>query len=148
MHTFGKFWSQSGCSTITMAITESHVTESQVKVTGYVMMALARVVFAGWFGMRFWGFGSRVVQLEDLFVVSSWLSSLATTIFYPIIMPGLYTLATFLSGASPFAEFVDDVLFIKKIFFGTTFLLRVSLWSVKLSAHFVPTSAAASGNWN
>ncbi|KAG5295161.1 hypothetical protein I7I48_11946 [Histoplasma ohiense] len=31
-------------------------------------------------------------------------------------MPRLYTLTTFLSGASPFAEFVDDALFIKKIF--------------------------------
>ncbi|EQL31216.1 hypothetical protein BDFG_06391 [Blastomyces dermatitidis ATCC 26199] len=42
-------------------------------------------------------------------------------------------LTAFLAGGPAYAEFVDDVLFIKKIFFCTTLLLWVSLWSVKFS---------------
>ncbi|KLJ09267.1 hypothetical protein EMPG_15293 [Blastomyces silverae] len=114
-----------------MAISENYVTESQVASTGYVMIALASIVFFGRFGLRVWK--SVALQLEDLFVVLSWLSFLAMTILYLIVMPRLYRLTGFLAGGPPYPEFVDDALFIKKIFFCTTLLLWVSLWSVKFS---------------
>ncbi|KKZ68594.1 hypothetical protein EMCG_01044 [[Emmonsia] crescens] len=114
-----------------MAISENYVTELQVKTTGYVMIALASTVFVGRFGLRFWK--SVGVQWEDLFVVLSWLSFLAMTILYLIVNPRLYRLTAFLAGGPAYAAFADDVLFVKKIFFCTTLLLWVSLWSVKFS---------------
>lgn len=114
-----------------MAISENYVTELQVKTTGYVMIALASTVFMGRFGLRFWK--SVGVQWEDLFVVLSWLSFLAMTILYLIVNPRLYRLTAFLAGGPAYAAFADDVLFVKKIFFCTTLLLWVSLWSVKFS---------------
>ncbi|PGH00140.1 hypothetical protein GX51_05953 [Blastomyces parvus] len=115
-----------------MAIAENYVTEVQVATTGYVMISLASIVFLGRFGLRFWK--SVGLQLEDLFVVLSWLSFLAMTILYLIVLPHLYSLTGFLSGEKPqYPEFVNDALFIKKIFFCTTLLLWVSLWSVKFS---------------
>ncbi|OJD21941.1 hypothetical protein ACJ73_06716 [Blastomyces percursus] len=114
-----------------MAISENYVTESQVASTGYVMIAFASIIFFGRSGLRFWK--SVGLQLEDFFVVFSWLSFLAMTILYLIAMPRLYRLTAFLAGGPAYAEFVDDALFIKKIFFCTTLLLWVSLWSVKFS---------------
>ncbi|OJD19057.1 hypothetical protein AJ78_00929 [Emergomyces pasteurianus Ep9510] len=114
-----------------MSISENYVTESQVKATGYVMIALTSVFFVGRFGLRFWK--SVGFQLEDLFVVLSWLSFLAMTILYLIVLPRLYRLTAFLADGKIYDEFMDDALFIKKIFFTTTLLLWVSLWSVKFS---------------
>ncbi|KAK2810242.1 hypothetical protein FQN50_003212 [Emmonsiellopsis sp. PD_5] len=115
-----------------MAISENYVTESQVKSTGYVMIALASAFLLTRFGVRF--SKSRGLIWEDLFVVLSWLSFLAMSILYIIVIPAVYRVSGVMSGTSPlYATMEKDALSMKKIFFATTLLLWVSLWSVKLS---------------
>ncbi|EEH17894.1 hypothetical protein PABG_00457 [Paracoccidioides brasiliensis Pb03] len=115
-----------------MGISEHYVTEWHVVSTGYVMIGFASTVFLGRFGLRLWK--SAGVQWEDFFVVFSWLSFVTMAALYIIAIPGVYRLTAVMDGAAtPYAAMEQEALFLKKVFFSTTMLLWLSLWSVKLS---------------
>ncbi|KAK2775263.1 hypothetical protein FQN53_003243 [Emmonsiellopsis sp. PD_33] len=111
-----------------MAISENYVTESQVKSTGYATITPTSAFSLARFGVRLCK--SRGLIWEDSFVVLSWLSFLAMSILYIIVITAGYRASGVLSGTSlPYATMEKDGLSMKKIFFATTILL----WTLKVA---------------
>lgn len=119
-----------------MVLTENYITARQVTATGYTMIAITSFFCLTRFLLRFWKAGK--FQIEDAFVLLSWVFSLVLAIDYIVVTPVMYRVTAFEAGRiPPYPTVEKDALFMIKIFFANTMLLWAALWSVKLSFLFL-----------
>jgi hypothetical protein len=111
-----------------------YVTASQVTSTGYTMIALTSIFSLARFGARY--YKQTGVQIEDFFVLLSWVVFIAMAIMYVVVTPVMYKISAMEQGEQVYTnleQLEEDALYMIKIFFVNTMLLWVVLWSVKLS---------------
>lgn len=119
-----------------MAVTENYITAGRLTATGYTMIAITTFFCLARFVLRFWK--SAGFQVEDAFVLLSWIFFLVLAIDYIVVTPVMYRVTEIEAGrAPPYPTLEKDALFMIKIFFTNTMLLWAALWSVKLSLLFL-----------
>ncbi|KAL2216458.1 hypothetical protein M432DRAFT_551253 [Thermoascus aurantiacus ATCC 26904] len=119
-----------------MAVTENYITAGRLIETGYTMIAITTFFCLARFVLRFWK--SAGFQVEDAFVLLSWIFFLVLAIDYIVVTPVMYRVTEIEAGrAPPYPTLEKDALFMIKIFFTNTMLLWAALWSVKLSLLFL-----------
>ena len=66
---------------------------------------------------------------EDYIIAFAYALFLATTILYIVVTPTMYRISDVISGkVPPYAELLDDSLFLIKVFFANTMLFWFTLW--------------------
>ena len=102
-----------------------------LRIIGVVMITIASVAFVSRAAARYHLLGWRL-QLEDLFVAPGFVFFLAMSIAYILVIEPVYRLADFLnSDVQLYATLAEDADLVVKVYFCTTMLLWLCLWSIK-----------------
>ena len=73
---------------------------------------------------------------EDYILLLAYLLFLTTTILYIVVTPTMYRVSDVVTGKTPpYAEMLEDSLFMIKIFFANTMLFWFTLWSVPFTRY-------------
>lgn len=114
-----------------MSSSQNYVTSDMLLSTAYAMIAITSVVFFGRAATRIWK--PKPLMAEDYILGVAYLMFLATTILYIVVTPVMYKISDVTLGkAPPYAEILEDSLFMIKIFFANTLLFWFTLWLVGL----------------
>lgn len=110
-----------------MSSSQNYVTQDMLLRTAYAMIAVTSSVFLARAATRIWR--PKPLMAEDYILAFAFLLFLATTILYIIVSPVMYKISDVMLGkAPPYAEMLDDSLFMIKIFFANTMLFWFTLW--------------------
>lgn len=110
-----------------MSSSQNYVSAGLLLRTAYGMIATTTVVFIARAVSRFWR--PQRLMAEDYILLLAYLLFLATTILYIVVTPTMYRISDVVSGATPpYAEMLDDSLFMIQVFFANTMLFWFTLW--------------------
>lgn len=110
-----------------MSSSQNYVSSGLLLRTAYGMIATTTVVFAGRVGIRIWR--PKRIMAEDYILLLAYLLFLCTTILYIVVTPTMYKISDVISGKTPpYAEMLEDSLFMIKVFFANTMLFWFTLW--------------------
>jgi hypothetical protein len=116
--------------------TELMVSEPQLLSTAYATIAITTTFMAIRTVLRFThrkgGF-----QMEDGFVMLSWVTFIALAVMYIVVTRPLYRVDKAIGTGVLYPTVEDDALLMIKIFFANTMIFWMVLWSVKLSLLFL-----------
>ena len=110
-----------------MSSSQNYVTADMLLRTAYAMIAVTTLVFVARTATRIWR--PKPLAAEDYILLLAYLLFLSTTITYIVVTPYMYRISDVTLGkAPPYAEILDDSLFMIKIFFANTMLFWFALW--------------------
>lgn len=113
--------------------TTNYTSFATLRAVGIAMIVVSTIIFAARTAARFSQRGWRL-QVEDLLVSLAYVFFLAMSIAYMIVIDPIYRLSALENGElAPSVALLEDADLVTKVFFCTTILLWLCLWSVKLA---------------
>lgn len=119
------------------AASQNYISSTTLRNTGISMIIVTTAFYSMRTIARCRQRGPRF-QAEDYFMALAFLSYMAMTIAYLVIIDPMYRVTNVQAGkAPPYASILEDASLMTKTFFCTTMLLWFTLWSVKLAFLFL-----------
>ncbi|QKX57585.1 uncharacterized protein TRUGW13939_04703 [Talaromyces rugulosus] len=116
--------------------TKLMVSEPQLLSTAYATIAITTTFMAIRTVLRF-THRKGGLQMEDGFVMLSWVTFIALAVMYIVVTRPLYRVDKAIGTGVLYPTIEDDALLMIKIFFANTMIFWMVLWSVKLSLLFL-----------
>ncbi|KAL1963852.1 hypothetical protein VTN77DRAFT_7783 [Rasamsonia byssochlamydoides] len=113
---------------------QSSITAGQVTATTYATIVIVSASCLARAGLQLWKKSAARFQMEDFFVLFSWLSFLALAINTIVSTPTMYRVSSVIAGERPpYTDMEQDAEFQLRVSLANALLVLITLWAVKFS---------------